>query len=232
MDIEHFGPALIEQLVEKGLVSNFADIYKLSVEQLVGLERMGEKSAANVIEAIERSKRRPLWRLIAGLGIPHIGGQFAQELANHLGSLERLIEAELDELIGVLASSEGDVEKAKDAEKKAVRAKSVYNYFRNEKNVAVVRELLAAGVKPERPKSARRSKLAGKSVVVTGTLEHFTRQQAEEALRAAGAKVVSSVSRKTDFVVAGKNPGSKLDKALQMGVEVMDEREFMRILKD
>jgi len=232
MDIEHFGPALIEQLVEKGLVSNFADIYKLSVEQLVGLERMGEKSAANVIEAIERSKRRPLWRLIAGLGIPHIGGQFAQELANHFGSLERLIEAELDELIGVLASSEGDVEKAKDAEKKAVRAKSVYNYFRNEKNVAVVRELLAAGVKPERPKSARRSKLAGKSVVVTGTLEHFTRQQAEEALRAAGAKVVSSVSRKTDFVVAGKNPGSKLDKALQMGVEVMDEREFMRILKD
>ena len=232
MDIEHFGPALIEQLVEKGLVSNFADIYKLSVEQLVGLERMGEKSAANVIEAIEQSKRRPLWRLIAGLGIPHIGGQFAQELANHFGSLERLIEAELDELIGVLASSEGDVEKAKDAEKKAVRAKSVYNYFRNEKNVAVVRELLAAGVKPERPKSARRSKLAGKSVVVTGTLEHFTRQQAEEALRAAGAKVVSSVSRKTDFVVAGKNPGSKLDKALQMGVEVMDEREFMRILKD
>jgi len=232
MDIEHFGPALIEQLVEKGLVSNFADIYKLSVEQLVGLERMGEKSAANVIEAIERSKRRPLWRLIAGLGIPHIGGQFAQELANHFGSLERLIEAELDELIGVLASSEGDVEKAKDAEKKAVRAKSVYNYFRNEKNVAVVRELLAAGVKPERPKSARRSKLAGKSVVVTGTLEHFTRQQAEEALRAAGAKVVSSVSKKTDFVVAGKNPGSKLDKALQMGVEVMDEREFMRILKD
>jgi len=232
MDIEHFGPALIEQLVEKGLVSNFADIYKLSVEQLVGLERMGEKSAANVIEAIEQSKRRPLWRLIAGLGIPHIGGQFAQELANHFGSLERLIEAELDELIGVLASSEGDVEKAKDAEKKAVRAKSVYNYFRNEKNVAVVRELLAAGVKPERPKSARRSKLAGKSVVVTGTLEHFTRQQAEEALRAAGAKVVSSVSKKTDFVVAGKNPGSKLDKALQMGVEVMDEREFMRILKD
>jgi DNA ligase (NAD+) len=230
MDIEYLGTALIEQLVETGLVRNFADLYKLQETQLVELERMAEKSAGNVIEAIENSKTRPLWRLIAALGIPHIGGQFAQELASHFGSLEEITKADLDEFISVLASSEDDVQKAKDTERKAVRAKSVYKYFRNEKNVAVINELLAAGVKPGQPKTKRTHKLAGKTIVVTGTLENFSRQQVEQAIRQAGGKPSSTVSKKTDFVLAGKEPGSKLDKARNLRVEVINEKHFLEML--
>jgi len=231
MDIEHFGPALIDQLIENGLVSNFADLYKLEEGQIAELERMAQKSAANVIKAIEASKTRPLWRLIAGLGIPNIGAQFAQELAEHFGSLESIKEASLDDLMKVLASSEKDADRAKDEERKAVRAKSVYEYFRDAKNRAVIEELLAAGVKPESPKARRLGNLAGKTIVVTGTLESMTRQEAEQAIRQAGAKASSSVSKQTDFVLAGENAGSKLDKAMKLGVKVIDEKEFMKMIE-
>jgi len=167
MDIEHLGPALIDQLIENGLVSNFADLYKLTEEQLAGLDRMAEKSAANVIAAIAASKNRDLWRLVAALGIPNIGGRYAQDLAEHFRSLERIKEAGLDELIKVLASSEKDLEKAKDAGRKAVRAKSVYQYFRDARSRAVVEELLAVGVRPEQIRPKEPGKLAGKTIVVT-----------------------------------------------------------------
>jgi DNA ligase (NAD+) len=218
MDIEHLGDALIEQLIEKGLVKNFADIYKLRKSQLVELERMADKSAGNVIEAIEKSRTQPLWRLIAALGIRHIGGQSAQILAEHFGSLEALMSADVETLEAIDQIG-------------PTMAESVYEYFRNPLNQAVIKELLAAGVRPKQPKKKMSDKLAGKTTVVTGTLESFSRQQAEQAIRQAGGKASSSVSKKTDFVLAGKDPGSKLDKARQLGVKVIDEKEFLEIIK-
>jgi len=219
MDIENLGVALIEQLVETGLVKNFADLYKLQVSDLVELERMAQKSAANVIEAIEKSKTQPLWRLVAALGIRHIGGQSAEILAEHFGSLEALMAADEQALEGI------DQIGPKMAE-------SVFEYFRNPNNGAVINELLAAGVKPKRAKVTRKDvgKLAGKTIVVTGTLENFTRQQVEQAIKEAGGKAISSVSKKTDFVLAGKEPGSKLEKARKLGVEVINEKQFLKMI--
>jgi len=179
---------------------------------------MADKSASNVINSIEESKTRPLWRLVAGLGIRHIGGQTAQVLAEHFGSLDAITkatQAELDEIEQV-------------GEKVA---ENVFEFFHNDKNITVIKELLAAGVKPEQPKKLKTTgKLAGKTVVVTGSLENFTRQEVEQAVRQAGGKISSSVSKKTDFVLAGEEPGSKLDKAQQLGVKVIDEKEFMEML--
>jgi len=219
MDIENLGVALIEQLVDSGLVKDFADLYRLQKTDLAALERMAEKSAENVIKAIEKSKRQPLWRLIAALGIRHIGGQSAQILAEHFGALEALMAADIEKLQAIDQIGQ-------------TMAESVYEYFRNEKNRAVINELLAAGVRPEKPKIRRSDKLAGKTIVVTGTLKNFTRQQIEQAIRQAGGKSSSSISKKTDFVLAGKEPGSKLDKALQLGVKVINEKQFLEILKD
>jgi DNA ligase (NAD+) len=219
MDIEHLGEALIDQLVEAGLVNNVADIYKLTKEDLIELERMADKSAQNVIDSIEDTKQhRPLWRLIAGLGIHHIGVQTAQDLAEHFGSLDALMNASQSELDAV----EQIGEKV---------AQSVYEFFHNERNVAVIEKLLSAGVKSQLPKKAKaKGKLAGKTIVVTGTLENFSRQQAEQAIRQAGAKASGSVSKKTDYVLAGENPGSKLDKARTLGVEIIDEKQFMKMI--
>jgi len=219
MDIENLGEALIEQLVDTGLVNNFADLYKLQKAELIGLERMAEKSAANVIDAIEKSKNQPLWRLIAALGIRHIGGQSAQILADHFGSLEAVMSADIETLKAIDQIG-------------PTMAESVYDYFRKPENRSVVDKLLAAGVKPKPPKARRSDKLAGKTIVVTGTLENFTRRQAEQAIRQAGGKPSSTVSKKTDFVLAGKDPGSKLDKARKLGVKVINEKEFSEMIKD
>jgi DNA ligase (NAD+) len=218
MDIEHLGEALIDQLVDSGLVKNFADIYKLTKEDLVELERMADKSAQNVIDSIEASKRKPLWRLVAGLGIRHIGGQTAQVLAEHFGSLDALMKASQTELDVIEQVGEKVAE-------------SVYEFFHNNKNIFVIEELLAAGVKPELPKKAKaKGKLAGKTIVVTGTLENFSREQIKEAISNAGGKATSSVSKNTDFVLAGENPGSKIDKARHLGIKVISEKEFMGML--
>jgi len=217
MDIEHLGDALIEQLIEAGLVKNFADLYKLQKSQIIELERMAEKSAGNVIEAIEKSKTQPLWRLIAALGVRHIGGRSAQILAEHFSSLNALMSADVETLEAVDQIG-------------PTMAESVYEYFRKPQNHAVIEELLAAGVRPKQPKAKRSDKLMGKTVVVTGTLENFSRQQAEEAVRQAGGKASSSVSKKTDFVLAGKDPGSKLDKAQKLGVRVINEKQFLDML--
>jgi DNA ligase (NAD+) len=170
-----------------------------------------------VIKAIEASKTRPLWRFIAALGIRHIGGQSAQILAEHFGSLEMLMNAKQEEL--------ADIDQIG-----PTMAESVFNYFRDSKYKLVIDELLAEGMKPEQPKTQRSDKLAGKTIVITGSLENFTRQQIEQAIRQAGAKSSSSVSKKTDFVLAGNNPGSKLDKALKLGVKVIDEKQFLELL--
>jgi DNA ligase (NAD+) len=219
MDIENLGEALIDQLVDTGLVKNFADIYKLTKEDLIELERMADKSAQNVIDSIDESKTRPLWRLVAGLGIRHIGGQTAQMLAEHFGSLNALMKASQVELDVIEQVGERVAE-------------SVYEFFHNNKNVSVIEELLAAGVKPELPKKAKvKGKLAGKTIVVTGTLQNFSRQQIEQAIRDAGGKVTSSVSKNTDFVLAGKEPGSKIDKAQKLGVKIIDEKKFLEMIE-
>ncbi|UCF17445.1 MAG: NAD-dependent DNA ligase LigA, partial [Phycisphaerales bacterium] len=219
MDIENLGAALIEQLVENGLVKNFGDLYMLKKDQLAGLERMAEKSAGNVIESIEKSKSRPLWRLITALGIRHIGGQSAQILAEHFGSLKALMSASQEELSAIDQIG-------------PVMAQSVCEYFRNTKNLDVIQQMLKAGVAPAPPQTRRSDKLAGKTIVVTGTLENFSRQQAQQAIRQAGAKAAASVSKKTDFVLAGKNAGSKLEKAKNLGVEVITEEQFMEMIGD
>jgi len=219
MDIENLGAALIEQLVETELVENFADLYALKQEQLAGLERMAEKSAGNVIDAIGKSKTRPLWRLIAALGIRHIGGQSAQILAEHFGSLQVLMSAGHEELAEIDQIG-------------PVMADSICEYFGDSKNLEVIRQMLAAGVDPEPPQARRSNKLAGKTIVVTGTLAKFSRQQAQQAIRQAGAKAAGSVSKKTDFVLAGENAGSKLDKAIKLGVAVITEEQFMEMIEE
>ncbi len=220
MDIDTLGSALIEQLVDVGLVKNFAGLYKLQKSELAGLERMAEKSADNVIRAVEASKTRPLWRFVTALGIRHIGGQSAQILAEYFGSLDAIMNATQEELAQIDQIG-------------PTMAESVYEYFRNPGNRAVIDQLLAAGLRPQQPKARprRRGKLQGKTIVVTGTLENFTRQQIEQAIRQAGAKSSSSVSKKTDFVLAGENPGSKLDKARELGIEVIDESQFIKLIQ-
>ncbi len=218
MDIERLGASLIEQLVDRGLVQGFADLYRLRKEDLAALERMGEKSAQNVLDGIEDSKTRPLWRFLAALGIRHVGGQSAQVLAEHFGSLAALREASREELEAIDQIG-------------PVMAESIYGYFREPRHRAVVDDLLAAGVQPQTEAArSRAGAFSDKTVVVTGSLENFTRQQAQQAIKDAGGKASSSVSKKTDFVVAGAEPGSKLDKARELGVTVIDERQFMEML--
>ena len=246
MDIENLGPALIEQLVEKGLVKNFADIYKLDLFGLSQLERMGIKSAENVIAGIadiykldlfglsqlermviksaenviagiEASKTRPLWRLIAGLGIRNVGGQTAQILAEAFGSLETLMKANVEQLETIDQIG-------------PVMAQNIVDYFNDTENIRIIDAMLAAGVRPAAPKQKASDVLAGQTIVVTGTLSHFSRQQIEQTIKDHGGKVSSSVSKKTSFIVAGENAGSKLDKAAQLVVEVIDEEAFIQRL--
>jgi len=218
MDIEHLGVSLIEQLVHSGRVADFADLYRLTKDDLLSLERMGEKSAQNVLDAMEASKTRPLWRFVAGLGIRHVGSRSAQILADCFGSLEGLMDAGQEEL--ETTDQVGPV-----------MAESVYRYFHDPRHRAVIDQLLAAGVRPQSPVPKKAAgNLQGKAIVVTGTLKNFSRQQIEQAIREAGGKVSSSVSKKTDFVVAGEDPGSKLEKARSLGVEVIDEEQFVRMV--
>lgn len=214
MDIENLGEALIEQLVDSGLVKDFADLYKLQKEDLVKLERMAEKSAENVIKAIEKSKRQLLARVIAGLGIRHVGGQSAQILAERFGSFGKLMDADEQTLAAIDQIG-------------PIMAKSICEYFAKQKKL--IKELLQY-LLPQQPGAKRTGKLAGKTIVVTGTLENFTRQQAEDTIRRAGGKPSFSVSKKTDFVLAGENPGSKLDKAKQLGIKVISENQFLDMI--
>jgi DNA ligase (NAD+) len=257
MDIENLGEALIDQLVGKGFVQDFADIYKLQKEDLLALERMADKSAQNVIDSIEASKTRPLWRLVAGLGIRHIGGKAAQNLAKYFGTFEKLLSVNKEELEKIKKeesnrkkilkkkldkrgiSKEEYKEECKNL-KKSERLvgidkemiKSLCDYIKISENRKVIEELISLGVKEEKEILQHEvGKLTGKTIVVTGTLQNFTRQQIEEAIRNAGAKTSSSVSKKTDFVLAGEDAGSKLDKARQLQVKVIDENEFLQLIQ-
>jgi DNA ligase (NAD+) len=221
MDIEGIGEVLVNQLVDMELVKDVADLYSLTVEQLAGLERMAEKSATNVVNAIAESKQRDLWRLIHALGIPHVGEGAARKLADHFGVLDKLAAAGIEQLIEV-----EDVG--------PVMAGSIHDFFRNPRNQAVLAKLKKAGVWPvQNPKSKIQNltaPFAGKTVVITGVLEKFSRAEAGEELRKRGAHVTGSVSKKTDYLLVGRDPGSKLDKAKQLGVKTLTEEDFLRML--
>ncbi len=217
MDIEGLGDKLAAQLVESGLVKRAADLYRLDLPTLTGLDRMGEKSAQNFLDALERSKRPPLRRFLYALGIRHVGEATARALAEHFRDVRSLYGADLDALTRV-----------KDVGPEM--AKVIAGFFAEERNREGIEALLAAGVSPRPPEDTSRGPFAGKTVVLTGTLVALTREQAKEEVERRGGKVSGSVSRKTDFVVAGEEAGSKLKKAAELGVKVLDERGFLDLL--
>ena len=201
------------QLTERGLVKNVADIYKLTKDDLLSLERMGDKSAQNILDEIENSKKLPLERVIYGLGIRMVGERTAQFLAEHFGSMEALESAGVEEL--------------QDVNEVGPRiAESIVEFFSIAANRKLVERLREAGLTLTGQKKQRGTKLAGKTFVLTGTLAHFTRDEAKKMIEDAGGKVTGSVSKKTDYVVAGADAGSKLDKAKELGVKVIDEKEM------
>ena len=217
MNIDGMGDALVNQLTERGLVKNVADIYKLTKDDLLSLERMGDKSAQNILDEIENSKKLPLERVIYGLGIRMVGERTAQFLAEHFGSMEALESAGVEEL--------------QDVNEVGPRiAESIVEFFSIAANRKLIERLREAGLTLTGQKKRRGTKLAGKTFVLTGTLAHFTRDEAKKMIEDAGGKVTGSVSKKTDYVVAGADAGSKLDKAKELGVHVIDEKEMQRIV--
>jgi DNA ligase (NAD+) len=216
MDIENIGEALVDQLVETGLVKTFADLYRLKVDDLLKLERMGEKSAQNVIDAIAASRTRGLDRLLAALGIRHVGNRVATVLAQNFTSLKSLQEATADQLSSVHEIGE-------------VIAQSVHDFFTSPAGRKTIESLINAGINPkqEKPATSSHQPLANQTIVVTGTLEKFKRNEIEELIKTLGGRVAGSVSKKTTFVLAGSDAGSKLDKAKDLKVPVLTEKEFL-----
>ncbi len=220
LDIEGLGEKLVDQLVDAGLVRTPADIYKLGLAELAGLERMAERSAANVVAAIEKSRDTTLARFIYGLGIRHVGEATAKDLARHFGSLDALIAADPARLLEVR-----DVG--------PVLAESIGRFLAERHNLDVIAKLRAAGVNwPEtEPQRATAGRLAGLAFVLTGTLPTLSREDAKALIEAEGGKVATSVSKKTNYVIAGADAGSKLDKARELGVRVLDETGLLDLVK-
>ena len=217
LNIEGMGDALVAQLTERGLVKNVADIYKLTKDDLLSLERMGDKSAQNVLDEIEASKKLPLERVIFGLGIRFVGERTAQFLAEHFGSMDALMSASPEEL-----------EEVNEVGPRI--AESIHEFFSEPRNRELVKRLRDAGLMFSGKKRERGTRLAGKTFVLTGTLLNYTREQAKKMIEDAGGRVSGSVSKKTDYVVAGSDAGSKLDKAKELGVSVIEEQEMEKLL--
>ena len=221
MDIEGLGDKLVDQLVDAGIVRTLPELYKLGIVKLAALERMADKSAQNLVAALDKSKHTTLGRFLHALGIRHVGETTAKDLARHFGSLDRILAASLEQLLEV-----PDVG--------PVVAQSIRTFFDQPHNREVVEQLRAAGVAWEEHEGAAASApprpLAGKTFVLTGTLPAMTRDQAKELIEAAGGKVAGSVSKKTHYVVAGEEAGSKLDKARELGLTVLDEEGLRQLL--
>ena len=220
MDIEGFGPAIIEQLVDKKIIGNYADIYSLKFDDLEPLERMGEKSARNLLDAIGKSKGRDLHCLICALGIQNIGTHAADILSKHFGTLDRLMDASVEELDEIFEIGE-------------ITAKGVVDFFSNSHTKDVINKLKAAGVNLSaiRKEAKTASNIAEKSFVVTGTLNGYTRKEIEDIIKNLGGKVSSAVSGKTDFLIAGESPGSKLETAKKLGTTILSKEEFENLIK-
>ena len=217
MDIDGVGPAVLQQLIESGLVSNPADLYDLRAEQLEGLDRMGKKSAQNAVDAIARSKENDLWRLIFALGIRQVGAKAAKILATHFGSMDGLRRATAEELTEI-----DDVG--------AVTADYITHWMQSDQAADLLARLQKAGVNMECHQELVDRRFAGMTFVLTGALTRFTREEAGEMIELRGGKVSSSVSKKTTYVVAGENAGSKLKKAGVLGVSVLSEEEFLALI--
>jgi DNA ligase (NAD+) len=219
MDIEGLGYVTGMQLLDLGLVRDPADVYSLTAEDLEGLPGFAEKKITNLLAAIEASKNRPIWRLLTGLNIRHVGSHVAEVLADAFGSVDALAEASAERIDDV-------------PEIGPEIAQSVHDWFADERNRELIARLRAAGVRmaDERARRPADGPLAGRTIVLTGALSTMSRDEATTAAKEAGARVASSVSKKTDLVVAGENPGSKHDRAVELGVEIVDEQEFIRRL--
>lgn len=220
MDIEGLGDKLVDQLVASELVKCYGDLYRLTLEKLTSLERMGEKSAKKLLEGIESSKSRPLSRLLNGLSIRHIGSNGSAVLARHFGSMQAIRSASLEELSRV--NEVGDI-----------TAASVYDFLQSDYGKTTVEDLIALGLTMEEPRAAIPAgdgPLTGKTFVVTGTLTKFSRDEVEELIEKLGGKASSSVSKKTDFLLAGAEAGSKLAKAESLGVKILSEEDFVAML--
>ena len=219
LDIEGLGEKLVDQLVERGLVRRFSDVFRLDAETLAGLERMGEKSASKLLASLERAKRTTLPRFLIALGIRDVGEGVAALIAAHFGDLDPIPKASREELESIDGVG-------------PTIAESIVCFFANARNAAEVKELCELGVRwePSPPKPRGQGALDGKSFVLTGGLADMTRARAKERIQALGGKVTASVSKKTDYLVAGSEPGSKLEKAKKLGVEILDETALEKLL--
>lgn len=218
-NVDGLGPKIIDRLLDEGIIHDQADLFSLQEKDIVGLERFAEKSAENLIQSIQEKKEVPLAKFIYALGIRNVGEQTAIDLAEKFGSLENIKKAKLEDFESILNIG-------------PVVAKSAYEWFNNEENIKLLDKLQKAGVKIINPKAeASSKKLAGKKFVITGSLESMARDEAKNKIRALGGQVSESVSKNLDFLVAGEDPGSKLGKANKLGVKILDEKEFLDLIK-
>lgn len=221
MDIRGLGPAVISQLIDNGLIKDSADLYYLTYDQLINLERMGDKSVNNLLASIERSKQQDLDRLVFALGIRLVGSRAAQLIAHHFKSLDKIMEAKEEDFLEIHEIG-GKI------------AESIVAFFKEEQNIELVEKLKKAGVNTElkvKQEPEQYLSLEGKTFVLTGTLVEFTRDEAKFEIEQRGGRVTGSVSKKTDYVVVGENPGSKLEKARTLGIEIIDEEQFRKLLQ-
>ncbi|MBR6098137.1 NAD-dependent DNA ligase LigA [bacterium] len=219
MDIDSLGPAVIEQLYNKNMVKNPADLYKLTVEDFMKLDLVQEKSATNLYNAIQQSKNRPLKRFITALNIKNIGKETADILSRAFGTLENLQAADFEKLKELNGIGE-------------LTAKDIEKYFQNPRNKQLLEELKSLGVNPEPAEQAKSSKLQGKTFVLTGTLQNMTRNEASDIIKLHGGQTSSSVSKNTSYVLAGENAGSKLTKAETLGIKILTENDFLEMIKE
>jgi DNA ligase (NAD+) len=218
MDIDGLGEMRVEQLVSEGLIKDAADLYFLKKEDLIPLERMADKSAQNLIDAIDKSRKTTLARFLYALGIRHVGEHVAKVLADHFGSLDKIMNASRDQLENVMEIG-------------PVVAQSIHTFFRQPKNMELVEKLKKGGVEIKREEKIAGAPLAGKSFVFTGALDHFKRDEAQKLVERLGGRASSSVSKQTSYVVAGAEPGSKCDKARDLGVKIISEKEFKKLVE-
>jgi DNA ligase (NAD+) len=222
VEVEGLGDKLVEQLVDAGIVKTLPDLYRLGLVALAGLDRMADKSAANIVDALEKSKQTTLPRFLFGLGIRHVGEATAKALALHFGKLDAILNASFEQLVEV-------------ADVGPIVAQSLLTFLQQSHNREVIEQLRACGLtwpagEPASAATASDRPLLGKTFVLTGTLPTLSRDDAKARLEALGAKVAGSVSKKTDYVIAGAEAGSKLDKAQALGVAVLDEAGMLALL--
>ncbi len=220
MDVDGIGHKFLEQMVDKDIIQDPADLYFLKKEDLMKMDRMGDKLAENMLNAVDKSRNPTLSSLIYALGIRNVGYHLAGILAKNFKSIDNLAKQSIEDLTQV-------------HEIGPIVAQSIYNFFRNPKNLKVLEKLKEAGVTfPAEDVEVQEAPLAGKTFVLTGGLDSFTRDEARRIIEDMGGRVSSSVSKKTDFVVAGKDPGSKYDKALSLGVKTLNEDEFKEMVEE